>query len=87
MQTTTATRRGRPSTGQWRFLIDSREAAQLSQLRLAKKTGLHQAQISLWEQGTRPPDFKQQKLLSQALNIPLQTLAVEVVNFFKEKTT
>ena len=59
-------------------LRDLRSAADLSQERLADATGLDRTFISLLERGLRQPSLSTLLALSEALEVPLATIAARI---------
>ena len=59
-------------------LRDLRMAADLSQERLADATGLDRTFISLLERGLRQPSLSTLLALSEALQVPLATIAARI---------
>ena len=59
-----------------RALIDARTSKQLTQKQLAEKTGIHQADISKLENGTRNPSVNLLKRLAEGMGM---TLKIEFV--------
>ncbi len=55
-----------------RALIDARTAKQLTQKQLAEKTGIHQADISKIENGTRNPSINLLKRLADGMDMVLK---------------
>ena len=55
-----------------RALIDARTSKQLTQKQLAEKTGIHQADISKLENGTRNPSLEMLKRLAKGLGMRLK---------------
>ena len=55
-----------------RALIDARTSKQLTQKQLAEKTGIHQADISKLENGTRNPSINLLKRLADGMDMVLK---------------
>ena len=55
-----------------RALIDARTTKQLTQKQLAEKTGIHQADISKIENGTRNPSINLLKRLADGMDMVLK---------------
>ncbi len=55
-----------------RALIDARTSKQLTQKQLAEKTGIHQADISKLENGTRNPSINLLKRLAEGMDMVLK---------------
>lgn len=60
--------------GQEHRLRELREAAGLSQVQLAKLTGVSRNAVSQWEAGETRPSTKRLTLLARALNVPIDQL-------------
>ena len=55
-----------------RALVDARVSQNLTQKELAEKTGIHQADISKLENGTRNPSIKLLKRLAEGMDMVLK---------------
>lgn len=55
-----------------RALVDARISQNLTQKELAEKTGIHQADISKLENGTRNPSIKLLKRLAEGMDMMLK---------------
>ena len=55
-----------------RALVDARISQNLTQKELAEKTGIHQADISKLENGTRNPSIKLLKRLAEGMDMILK---------------
>ncbi len=55
-----------------RALIDARTSRQLTQKQLAERTGIHQADISKLENGTRNPSINLLKRLAEGMDMALK---------------
>ncbi len=55
-----------------RALIDARTSRQLTQKQLAERTGIHQADISKLENGTRNPSINLLKRLAEGMDMVLK---------------
>ena len=55
-----------------RAIVDARTSQNLTQKQLAEKTGIHQADISKLENGTRNPSINLLKRLAEGMNMMLK---------------
>jgi len=69
------TRIPNPTTGS--RIRRARNAAELTQARLAEKTSIDQADISKWERGVYHPTIDSMKRLATALNVSWKDLAAD----------
>lgn len=57
---------------------EKRRRAGLTQVDLARKSGLHPVTLSRYETGGREPDLNSLRRLAAALNVPLSTFIPEI---------
>lgn len=78
-------RAGALPTGKWRWLLNARLTAGLSQTVLGAKVGVRQSQIGAWERGEEAPHARHMLPLALALGVPVETVGAEVAKYFSWK--